>query len=76
MALGTDEEPVEKRIARVIGNAAYQTGPLATVANDAGLVAQTLQTAGFDVVGARDLDEESLRHAVRDFIDKVIAAGP
>jgi hypothetical protein len=25
---------------------------------------------------AGDLDEESLRHAVRDFIDKVIAAGP
>ena len=69
-------QPVEKRIGLVIGNAAYQTGALATTANDAGLVAQTLQAAGFDVVGARDLDEESLRHAVRDFIDKAVAAGP
>ena len=69
-------QPVEKRIGLVIGNAAYQTGALATPANDAGLVAQTLQAAGFDVVGARDLDEEFLRHAVRDFVEKVTAAGP
>ena len=69
-------QPVEKRIGLVIGNAAYQTGALATPANDAGLVAQTLQAAGFDVVGARDLDEESLRHAVRDFVEKATAAGP
>ena len=33
----------EKRIAFVVGNAAYQAAPLATTANDAGLVAQTLQ---------------------------------
>ena len=32
----------EKRVALVIGNGAYQQGPLATAANDAGLVAQTL----------------------------------
>ncbi|MFZ1882577.1 MAG: caspase family protein [Rhodoplanes sp.] len=69
-------QPVEKRIGLAIGNAAYQTGALATPANDAGLVAQTLQAAGFDVVGARDLDEESLRHAVRDFVEKATAAGP
>jgi hypothetical protein len=45
-------EPAEKRSALVIGNAAYQAGE--TSANDAGLIAQTLQAAGFDVVGARD----------------------
>ena len=48
----------EKRIALVIGNAGYQTGALNTPANDAGLVAQTLQASGFDVVGARDLDQD------------------
>ena len=43
----------EKRIALVIGNAAYQAGgALNTPANDAGLIAQTLQAAGFDVAGA------------------------
>src|SRR5271165_3452217 len=67
----------EKRIALVIGNAAYQAGgPLNTPANDAGLIAQTLQAAGFDVVGARDLDQDSLRHAFRDFVDKATSSGP
>jgi len=66
----------EKRIALVVGNAAYQVGALATPANDAGLVAQTLQAAGFDVVGARDLDQDSLRRAFRDFLEKATGAGP
>ena len=66
----------EKRLAFVIGNAAYPAGALATPANDAGLIAQTLQAAGFDVVGARDVDQESLRGAYRDFLAKVTAAGP
>jgi uncharacterized caspase-like protein len=67
----------EKRIALVVGNAAYAAGgPLNTPANDAGLIAQTLQAAGFDVVGARDLDQDSLRHAFRDFVDKATSAGP
>ncbi|WP_425601295.1 caspase family protein [Bradyrhizobium ontarionense] len=60
----------EKRIALVIGNGAYAKGPLATAANDAGLIAQTLQAAGFDVVGARDLDADTLRKSFRDFIHK------
>ncbi len=66
----------EKRLALVIGNGAYQTGELVTAANDAGLIAQTLQAAGFDVVGARDVDQDSLRGAFRDFTGKVSAAGP
>ncbi|MFD0936110.1 caspase domain-containing protein, partial [Methylobacterium trifolii] len=66
----------EKRIALVVGNAAYAAGALPTTANDAGLVAQTLQAAGFDVVGARDLDEAALRQALRDFLDKAAASGP
>jgi uncharacterized caspase-like protein len=66
----------EKRIAFVVGNAAYQAGPLATSANDAGLIAQTLQAAGFDVAGARDLDAEALRAAFRDFLDKAQTSGP
>ncbi len=69
-------EPTEKRIALVIGNSNYQVGALQTAANDAGLIAQTLQAAGFDVVGARDLDEDSLRHAFRDFVEKASGSGP
>src|SRR6516162_1784952 len=66
----------QKRIALVVGNSGYQTGPLKTAANDAGLIAQTLQAAGFDVVGARDLDEDSLRSAFRDFVEKASGSGP
>jgi len=65
----------EKRIALVVGNAGYQAGALNTPANDAGLIAQTLQAAGFDVVGARDLDQDSMRHAFRDFLEKATGAG-
>jgi uncharacterized caspase-like protein len=66
----------EKRIALVVGNGAYAKSPLATAANDAGLIAQTLQAAGFDVVGARDLDGETLRRSLRDFIQKAETSGP
>jgi uncharacterized caspase-like protein len=66
----------EKRIALVIGNAGYAAGALNTPANDAGLIAQTLQAAGFDVVGARDLDQDTLRHAFCDFVEKATASGP
>jgi uncharacterized caspase-like protein len=65
----------EHRIALVVGNANYQTGALPTPANDAGLIAQTLQAAGFDVTGARDLNQEALRQAFRDFLDKAGASG-
>ncbi|HKU07047.1 MAG TPA: caspase domain-containing protein, partial [Bradyrhizobium sp.] len=66
----------EKRIALVVGNGAYTKSPLATAANDAGLIAQTLQAAGFDVVGARDLDGDTLRRTLRDFIQKAESSGP
>src|SRR6184192_3479305 len=69
-------QQTQKRIALVIGNGAYQAEALPTTANDAGLIAQTLQAAGFDVVGARDLDQDSLRRALRDFLEKAAAAGP
>ncbi|MBI5129834.1 MAG: caspase family protein [Rhodopseudomonas palustris] len=69
-------QPSEKRIALVIGNAAYAKAPLSTAANDGGLIAQTLQAAGFDVSGARDLDGDTLRGAFRDFMKKAEEAGP
>ena len=48
-------QELEKRIALVVGESAYAAGPLPTAANDAGLVAQTLQSAGFDVKMLREL---------------------
>ena len=68
------QAPQEKRIALVVGDGAYTKVPLATAANDAGLIAQTLQAAGFDVVGARDLDADTLRKSFRDFMQKAAAS--
>ena len=70
VSAAAQQPATEKRIALVIGNGAYAKGALATAANDAGLIAQTLQAAGFDVVGARDLDGDTLRKSFRDFIHK------
>lgn len=75
-ASATSAQQAEKRIALVIGNGAYQAEALETTANDAGLIAQTLQAAGFDVVGARDLDQDTLRRTLREFLDKASASGP
>jgi uncharacterized caspase-like protein len=75
-ASSASAQKTEKRIALVIGNGAYQAEALPTSANDAGLIAQTLQAAGFDVVGARDLDQDTLRRTFRDFLDKASASGP
>ena len=66
----------EKRFALVVGNASYKAKALATPVNDAALIAQTLQAAGFDVMGARDLDEDLLRQTFREFTESVAKAGP
>jgi len=66
----------QKRLALVIGNVSYPSHALATPVNDAALISQTLQAAGFEVTGARDLDGVLLRRTFRDFADKVTNAGP
>jgi uncharacterized caspase-like protein len=70
------QQPAQRRLALVIGESAYATAPLATPANDAGLIANTLSEAGFEVIGARDLEQDALRKTLREFLDKVAAAGP
>ena len=66
----------EMRFALVIGNDEYRSAKLATPANDAGLIADALQTAGFPVTGARNLDQATLRESFREFLGQVSAAGP
>jgi uncharacterized caspase-like protein len=63
------------RVALVIGNAAYEEGPLKTSLNDAGLVAEALNSVGFEVLTGADLDQTEMRIAFRDFISKVELAG-
>jgi uncharacterized caspase-like protein len=76
MVMESSAQTPERRFAFVIGNTEYRAGQLPTAANDAGLLAETLRGAGFDVTGARDLDQETLRRSIRDFLGKVSAAGP
>src|ERR1700720_3611610 len=66
----------EMRFALVIGNDEYKSAKLATPANDAGLIANALQAAGFTVTGARNLDQATLRESFREFVDQLAAAGP
>ncbi len=66
----------EKRLALVIGDAAYKVQPLPTTISDAALISQTLQSAGFDVIAARDLDQNLLREAFRNLMNKITSAGP
>jgi hypothetical protein len=62
---------VQRRVALVIGNGAYQYLPrLANPANDAQLIATTLQSDGFQLIGGRpltDLDHAGFEHAIRQF---------
>ena len=74
-AAGAAPKP-EKRVAFVVGNANYAAGALPTAANDAGLIAQTLQAAGFTVIGARDLDADTFRQSYADFLQRATDAGP
>jgi len=64
------------RIALVIGNAAYARGALNTALGDAGLVAEALNSAGFEIVEGADLDQAGTQARFRDFLAKVEAAGP
>jgi hypothetical protein len=59
------------RVALVIGNTAYQHLPrLANPARDAQLIAATLQSVGFQLIGGKaqtDLDRAGLERAIRQF---------
>jgi uncharacterized caspase-like protein len=58
----------EKRVALVIGNAAYKSTPaLANPGNDAEDMAATLRRVGFAVVLVRNLDKRGMDQAIADF---------
>src|SRR4029078_5706037 len=67
----------QSRIALVIANTAYQGArPLATTVPDGVLIAETLQSAGYDVTAVSDVTKANIGMAVRTLLDKVGAAGP
>ena len=71
LAMFVGPAAAEKRIALVVGNAAYQNiTRLDNPRNDAKLMADTLSSLGFALIGGRaqlDLDKQSLDAAVQNF---------
>jgi hypothetical protein len=69
--LSTGPAAAAKRIALVVGNSTYQNiTRLDNPSNDATLMAETLSSLGFSLVGGRaqlDLDKMALDNAVQDF---------
>ena len=65
-----------KRLALVIGEAAYPQARLPTADADAGLMATSLAQAGFAVTALADADAALLRRTIVDFAAKARGAGP
>jgi uncharacterized caspase-like protein len=67
----------ELRIALVIGNSLYRdVAALPNPEKDANAMAAFLTKAGFDVTRANNLTLSDMRRTLRDFADKIAAAGP
>jgi uncharacterized caspase-like protein len=61
-------DPVERRIALVIGNNNYlHVGSLATAGNDAHAMAKELRVHGFAVLEGYDLDRSPMLHLINEF---------
>ena len=59
----------QSRIALVVGNGAYARGAVTTSLADAGLVAEALNSIGFEIVEGADFDQAELRRTFRDFLE-------
>ena len=62
-----------RRLALVIGNAAYQSRPLNNPRNDADDVSKTLKGAGFEVIDLRDSTLAQMRLATRQFGERLMS---
>ena len=70
-----DKATAERRVALVIGNAAYvHSAPLANPGNDATDMATALKATGFEVVLGLDLDKRGLDDKIREFARKLTGA--
>ncbi|MCZ8186470.1 MAG: caspase family protein [Beijerinckiaceae bacterium] len=65
-----------KRLGLVIGLADYGEVKHPTALQDAGLVAQSLRQAGFELTESANLNQTEFRATFRDFTEKAQAAGP
>lgn len=61
----------EKRIALVIGNAAYKDAPLKNPVNDAKDMAATLRRLGFDVIEKTNVSQKDINRSISQFGEKL-----
>jgi uncharacterized caspase-like protein len=73
--LGVRGAEAERRMALVIGNGNYEVGPLDNPVNDAALMSETLNAAGFEVTHVENLDYRAMQRAVVGFGRDLRAAG-
>ena len=66
----------ETRIALVIGNSDYASGPLPNPANDAKMIGETLGNLGFEVIARRNADQNTMKRAIQEFGARLEKAGP
>lgn len=73
--LALQRPTTEKRVALVIGNAAYQQGTLKNPANDAIDMAATLEALGFKVILRTNVSRRPMLEAVREFGSQIGGGG-
>jgi hypothetical protein len=67
----------EQRVALVIGNSNYQNvTQLSNPTNDAKAISQLLNSAGFEVISATDLNHNEMIEVVQEFSSRIAGRGP
>jgi uncharacterized caspase-like protein len=70
-----DIQANQHRIALVIGNARYASGPLRNPGNDAWAVSRALKETGFQVFTYTDLNQKEMKKAIRAFGESLASGG-
>lgn len=65
----------QSRTALIIGNSQYTKTPLKNPVNDAVAIAEELQRSGFDSYVYTDLDQKTMKKAIREFGEKLKERG-
>src|SRR5262249_11037787 len=61
-----------KRVALVIGNAAYKESPLSNPVNDARDMSQLLRELGFEVIYKQNASQAEMKGAIREFGNNIV----
>jgi hypothetical protein len=76
LLLSSPDAFAKQKFALIIGNGAYQVGPLKNPTHDAKLMSETLKSLGFEVIGGEaqlNLTREQLSTRILEFGDKLNA---